>query len=228
MKESLSRIGYRIVTEIKRIDPKILELLRQYDTTLLADGANSRVAMEPTIKPITPGTKIVGNAITLKLTLGDSLLVSKALDIAQPGDVVVIDGAGTESNALWGDLKSLIGRQKSLEGAVIDGAIRDIVSCRKIGFPVFCKYIVCGSSTKNSPGEINIPIVCGKVVVNPGDIVVGDDNGVVVLSKDRIEEIIQNAERKRETVESIRQDILKGNYVTKDFSRKMRELGYEV
>lgn len=222
-----NKLGYRIIEEIKRPDEIIIEKLKNYDTTLLADGSNGRVWMEERIKPIFTGAKIIGPAITLKLTLGDSLLVSKAVDIAKPGDVIVIDGAGTDRNALWGDLKSLSCKLKGLEGAVIDGAIRDISECKEIGFPLFTKYVVCGSSTKNSPGEINVPINCGKVVVNPGDIIVGDDNGVVVLPPDKIEEIIENAHQKQLWQEKMKQEILKGQYVSGNFSQKMKELGYE-
>ena len=228
MSKQNKRIGFRIVREIRRVEQEILDQLKELDTTLLSDGANSRVAMEWGIRPIIPGSRIIGQAITLKLTLGDSLLVSMAMEIAQPGDVVVIDGAGTENNALWGDMKSLIGKEKGLGGAVIDGAIRDVVNCREIGFPVFCKYCVCGSSTKNSPGEINVPINCGKMVVNPGDIIVGDDNGIVVLPPYELKEIINNARKKEKLAAEMRQEILNGKYVTDGFVEKMKALGYEL
>ena len=228
MNNQNDRIGYRIINEINRCKPEIIERIKQFDTTLLADGANTKVAMEHSIKPIINGVKIVGPAITIRLTLGDSLLVSKALDIAQPGDVIVIDGCGTDSNALWGDLKSLISRSKNLAGAVIDGAIRDKVNCREIGFPVFCKYTVCSSSTKNSSGEINVPITCGKMSVNPGDLIVADDNGIIVLPPDRLDEIMANAAKKQQSVEKIKKEIMEGKYITDGFAQKMRELGYEV
>lgn len=222
-----NKIGFQIQEEINRVDASIIDKLRKYDTTLLADGANARVWMEHSIKPIEERMKIVGQAITVKLTLGDSLLVSKAVDVAKPGDVIVIDGAGTSRNALWGDMKSLSCKHKGLEGAVIDGAFRDLDGCREIGFPLFAKYVIPGSSTKNSLGEINIPINCGGVIVNPGDIVVGDNNGVVVLPYDRIDEIIENAEKKVSWVEQTKAEILKGKYVSGNFSKKMKELGYE-
>lgn len=220
------RLGYRIIEEIERPSEEIIEELRKLDITLLADGSNSRVAMDYRIKPIKDGHKIVGPAITVKLTLGDSLLVSKAVDLARPGDVVVIDGAGTNKNALWGDMRSLSAKHKGLEGTVIDGAIRDIVGCRELDYPLFCKYVVCGSSTKSSPGEINVPINCGEIVVNPGDVIVGDENGVIVLAKDRLEEIIHNAKEKEKKMESVRKAILEGKYIPEDFMQNLKKLGF--
>ncbi|SDZ09708.1 RraA family protein [Tindallia californiensis] len=224
---SKDRIGYRVRTKINRLDQNTIEKIKQYDTTLLADGAGSRIALSSDLKPVIQEKSIVGPAITLKLTLGDSLLVSKAIDIAQAGDIIVIDAFGTDMNAVWGDLKSLIAKQKNIEGIIIDGSIRDVSACREIGVQIYCKNIVCSSSTKNSPGEINIPIVCGGMNVHPGDIVVGDENGVVILPADDVDKILENAKKKQEMVEKIRQEIIKGKYISDNISEKMKQLGYE-
>ncbi|SFI03096.1 4-hydroxy-4-methyl-2-oxoglutarate aldolase [Tindallia magadiensis] len=214
-------------TKINRLDQVTIEKVKQYDTTLLADGAGSRIALSSDIKPVIQEKSIVGPAITLKLTLGDSLLVSKAIDIAQAGDIIVIDAFGTDMNAVWGDLKSLMAKQKNIAGVIIDGSIRDVSACREIGVQIYCKNIVCSSSTKNSPGEINVPIVCGGMNVNPGDIVVGDENGVVILPADKVDEILENAKKKQEMVEKVRQEIIEGKYISDNISEKMKQLGYE-
>ncbi|WP_093372190.1 RraA family protein [Tindallia magadiensis] len=224
---SKDRIGYRMRTKINRLDQVTIEKVKQYDTTLLADGAGSRIALSSDIKPVIQEKSIVGPAITLKLTLGDSLLVSKAIDIAQAGDIIVIDAFGTDMNAVWGDLKSLMAKQKNIAGVIIDGSIRDVSACREIGVQIYCKNIVCSSSTKNSPGEINVPIVCGGMNVNPGDIVVGDENGVVILPADKVDEILENAKKKQEMVEKVRQEIIEGKYISDNISEKMKQLGYE-
>lgn len=221
------KFGYRIIPSIGRINQEKVEMIKKYDTTLLADGASSRIALSSNIKPIIQGKNIVGPAITLKLTLGDSLLVSKAIDFAQAGDIIVIDAFGTETNAVWGDLKSLIAKQKNIAGVIIDGSIRDVSACRELGVQIYCKNIVCSSSTKNSPGEINVPIVCGGMNVNPGDIIVGDENGVVVLPSDHIDEILENAKKKQKMVDKVRQEILEGKYISGNISEKMKQLGYE-
>ena len=221
------KFGYRIIPGIGRINQEKVEMIKKYDTTLLADGASSRIALSSNIKPIIQGKNIVGPAITLKLTLGDSLLVSKAIDLAQAGDIIVIDAFGTETNAVWGDLKSLMAKQKNIAGVIIDGSIRDVSACRELGVQIYCKNIVCSSSTKNSPGEINVPIVCGGMNVNPGDIIVGDENGVVVLPSDHIDEIIENAKKKQKMVDKVRQEILEGKYISGNISEKMKQLGYE-
>lgn len=220
-------IGYRVISEIERPSEETIEKIKKLDTTLLADGAVTRIAMDHRIKQRVGRGMIVGPAFTVKLPIGDSLLSVKALELAKEGDIIVIDALGTDYNAIWGDMKSLISKKRKLGGVIIDGSMRDIVACREIGFPIFCKNIVCAASNKNSPGEINVSISCGNLVVKPGDIVAADENGVVVVAKEDIDEVIVNAEKKKKLVANIITEINKGNYITKKINEKLRALGYK-
>lgn len=220
------RIGYRISAEINRPPAELVEQLRQFATTDLCDGMIVAAAMEYHIKPIVTTKKIAGPAVTLKVTLGDSLLVTKAMETAKPGDVLVIDGHGSGGNALWGDHRSLTAKLLGLEGVVIDGAFRDIDENEEIGFPIYAKNVTCCSSTKNSHGEVNIPVSCGGVTVNPGDIIVGDRNGVCVVPPLFAEQIIENARKKIEKMNRLKEEIKAGKIIPDNFAEQMRKLGY--
>lgn len=221
------KIGFRIVEEISRPDPELIERLRKYSTCELCDGMILYNAMDYHIKPMVGTQKICGPAITLKLTLGDSLLVTKAISVAKPGDVIVIDGRGSGNNALWGDHRSLICKKIGLEGVVMDGAFRDIEENEEIGFPIYARAVTSGSSTKNSNGEVNVPISCGGVTVNPGDIIVGDRNGVCVIPPQFIEQVITGADTKIEKMEHLKEEIDKeGKLIPDNFAKTLEKLGY--
>lgn len=224
---SEERIGFRVREDIPRPDPGLIEKVRTFSTPELCDGEIVYNAMDYRIKPMVTMTKIVGPALTLKLTLGDSLLVTKALSIARPGDVLVIDGRASGNNALWGDNRSLIAKKLGLEGVILDGAFRDIEENERIGFPIYARAITCGSSTKNSHGEINVPISCGGVPVNPGDIIVGDRNGVCVIPIEHAEQILKNAKEKAERLTRLKAEIKQsGKVIPDNFAEQMAKLGY--
>ena len=221
------KIGFRIYEEIERVPKMLLERIIEYSAPELCDGSIVYNAMDYHIKPMVTTKKIVGQAITLKLMLGDSLLVTKALSLCKPGDVLVIDGRGSGNNAVWGDHRSLVAKHLGLSGVVIDGAFRDIDENEEIGFPIYARNITAGSSTKNSNGEINVPIVCGGVPVNPGDIIVGDRNGVAVIPVEFAEQIIDGAHDKRVKMENLVSEINKtGKVIPDNFADQLTKLGY--
>jgi RraA family protein len=221
------RIGFRVNFQIERPAREIVERLKNFSTSELCDGMIVYNAMDYRIKPMVAPQKIAGPAVTLKLTLGDSLLVTQAISAAQPGDIIAIDGRGSGNNALWGDHRSLICKKIGLAGVVIDGAFRDVEENEKIGFPIFARSATCGSSTKNSNGEVNVPISCGGVAVRPGDIIVGDRNGVCVVPPEYAEEIMENARKKIDRMEVLKEEIEKtGKIVPDDFAARLEQLGY--
>ena len=226
MQENM-KIGFRVIEEIPRVDPELLERIGQYSAPELCDGMIVYNAMDYHIKPMVTTKKIVGQAVTLKLTLGDSLLVTKALSLCKPGDVLVIDGRGSGNNALWGDHRSLVAKHLGLSGVVMDGAFRDIDENEEIGFPIYARAVNCGSSTKNSNGEINVPIVCGGVPVNPGDIIVGDRNGVAVVPLEFAEQVMAGAQEKVDKMKRLTEEIeTTGKVIPDNFAAQLAKLGY--
>lgn len=221
------RIGFRVNSEIERPPAELIERLNEFSAPELCDGMILYNAMDYRIKPMVTTKKIIGPAITLKLTLGDSLLVTKALSVAKPGDVLVIDGRGSGNNALWGDHRSLVAKKLGLSGVVMDGAFRDIDENEAIGFPIYARAVTCGSSTKNSNGEVNVPISCGGVPVHPGDIIVGDRNGVCVVPPEHAEEIIKNAREKVARLNALKEEIKRtGRVIPENFAAQLEKMGY--
>lgn len=130
-----------------------------------------------------PMPKCVGPAVTVTAPTGDALMVRKAMEIAQPGDVIVIDGRGAISRSLWGGNRSLFAVQRGLAGVIVDGATRDIEETRSVHLPLFARALCPMASDSGPLGEVNYPIACGGVVVSPEDIIVADGEGIVVIPR---------------------------------------------
>jgi regulator of RNase E activity RraA len=191
--------GFRIRSDWERPDPELVTALGAFETPVISDLMNRLYAMERTIKPLTDAhLTIAGPALTVKVFPGDNLMVHKSLDIAQPGDVVVVDASSSSLNAVLGDLISTKARHRGISAFVVDGLIRDLPAIRALGdFPVFARGVTPIGPLHRGPGEIGHPIACGGIVVHSGDIVVGDLNGVVVIPRDIGEELLQRLNERR-------------------------------
>ncbi len=192
---------------------ELIEAFKKVSTPNIADAMHKKGAMKG-IKPITPGVKMVGRAVTVRTYPGDWSKAVQAIDIAEPGSVIVIDACGAEE-AVWGELASWSCVVKGVAGVVIDGAIRDVDVIRELKFPAFARYINPRAGEPKGLGEINVEITCGGVKVEPGDWVIGDDNGVVVVPKDMAVEIANRAIDVMEKENRIREEIRRGSTLSK-------------
>jgi len=168
----------------------------QFQAAILADVNGRRGAMHGAIAPVHPTMKFAGSAITVDVRPGDNLMIHAALAIAQPGDVLVIDGKGDLGAALMGAIMINQSKAIGLAGVVIDGAVRDYEELCELGFPVFARGLNPNGPTKNAAGRINWPVSVAGVAVNPGDLVVGDADGVVVIERENVEAVLVAAEKK--------------------------------
>ncbi len=175
---------------------ELFERLREFTVPELCDGAGVFSAMDYHIKPWIGRTKIVGRALTVKVPAGEGAIVSRAIELAGEGDVIVIAGQGVCQCSYWGDHRSLCARLQGAAGVVIDGAFRDLEGCEEAGFPVFARALTCGTAQKTGEGQINVPVSCAGVAVNPGDFIVGDVNGVCVIPRDQAETVLEQAAKK--------------------------------
>ncbi|MCC7572688.1 MAG: RraA family protein [Candidatus Methanofastidiosum sp.] len=189
--------------------------MRSLDAASINDALRKRGSVDESIKSIKEGDFLCGPAFTAKCCPGDMLTALKALEEISQGQVLVIDGGGITKYSLFGDLMAMQAKLKGVSGVVVDGAIRDVKSIKGEGLSVFCRGIVTRAGTATRLGEINVPVVCGGVIVNPGDWVVGDDDGLVVIPKEKVEDIIHIAEEtlKREAI--IREAIEQGKSISK-------------
>jgi len=167
-------------------------------TTCISDAMEGLNNLDSAIKPLKEEYRIAGRALTVKMPVGDNLAVLKAMRNAQPGDVVVINAKGDTYRAIAGDFVIGMAQTLGIQGFVVDGVIRDIQGIKKLDFPVFCKGTAVAASGKAGVGEINVPISCGGVSINPGDIIVGDADGVVVIPQSKEQKILRKAQDKLE------------------------------
>lgn len=189
----MSPIGFRILPFAAQPSAKLIAQLRKTATAHLSDNMHRLHAIGPDLFPCHRGGRMVGTALTVKISPGDNLMVHKAIDIVRPGDVVVVDAGGVCSQAIIGEIMSAIAERNGAAGMVIDGAIRDADALALSDFPVYARGITHRGPYKNGPGEINVPVVIGEAVVNPGDIIIGDDDGLLALPQDMAEETLKLA-----------------------------------
>ena len=214
----------RIINEREHApDPEIMQgfkdLLKVYSPScVVADVQERAGVMRSFMKPIDKKTRFAGPALTVRLEPGNQVDCLDALAVAQDGDVIVVDAAGETETSIWGGLMAGLCQMKGVVGAVVDGAIRDTDETRDLGFYIFSKAIVPRSthtivSGRMEPIEINVPIQCAGIVVNPGDIVIGDEVGVTVVPLENAAEVLEKARHQAEMEEQTRAAIREGKTV---------------
>ncbi|MDK2866194.1 MAG: hypothetical protein PWP51_35 [Clostridiales bacterium] len=219
------KIGFRINDDFERLDNAILERFKKAGTCAVSDGLNKFNAMHHQIKPIDEMLTIAGCALTVKMRPGDNLMLHKAIAMAKPGDVIVVDTCGCDSNCVMGDLMATAAMAQGVSGLVIDGGVRDILELKQGNAPVFARCITPAVGDKDGPGEINGLIACGGVAVTPGDIIVGDANGVVVVPKNQWQAILEGAEAKLEKDRARMAEILSGVIAKKAIDDTLAKAG---
>lgn len=202
--------GFRIRRNIERPPRELLESFSEFETPDISDLMNRLYTMSSSIMNRVNDRAICGPACTVKVYPGDNLMVHKALDIARPGDVIVVDAGGSHMNGIIGDLVSTKAKHRGIAGFVIDGLIRDLPGIQETGMPVFARGVTPIGPLHRGPGEINFPISCGGIVVNPGDIIMGDKNGVTVVRKDFAAEVLERAYKQRDSLRDYVASVQKG------------------
>lgn len=205
------KIGFRVRTDVPRADAELVSRFRAHATSNLADAMGRFHFMDFGIRPRS-GLPLCGVAVTVDARPGDNLMVHKALEVAQPGDIVVVNTNGNTTSAVFGELMCRTAVGASLGGIVVDGAIRDVDGITALRFPAYSRALCAGGCDKDGPGEVNSPIACGNTVVMPGDIVVGDEDGVVVVPREEAADVLQLVaalvERERTRIAEIDKGVL--------------------
>lgn len=181
---------------ITRVDALLVRQAAEFQAAILADVAGRRGTLHGRVQPVADTMKVAGPAITVEVRPGDNLALHVALATAQPGDVIVVDGKGDLSCALLGEIMSTQAAAAGIAGIVIDGAVRDADALRANGYPIFAAgFNPCGP-TKSIAGRVNSPVSVAGAAINPGDLVVGDADGVVVIPREEVADIIALAREK--------------------------------
>lgn len=169
-----------------RPDRDAVERLSGFGTATLHEALGQTGAMPFPIKPIYAGMNVCGTALTVECRPGDNLAIHAAVQVAEPGDVLVVDYKGYTEAGPFGDVLATACMTSGIRGMVIDGCVRDGATLQEMQFPVFARGLSMKGTTKAGPGSVGVPIICAGVAVAPGDVVVGDDDGVVVVPRDRL------------------------------------------
>lgn len=177
---------------------ELVRQLREFSTPELCDGCSHPRVMDASIKPYLSGQTIVGPALTVDVPANDGGFIPTAIEALQPGQILVIAGKAFPSSSYWGDHRSLCAQMQQAEGVIIDGLFRDLEGCRAIGFPIYARGVIPCSAQKGGKGQLNVPVLCGGVTVCPGDILVADCNGVLVLHPEEIPAVLEKTRRKVE------------------------------
>src|SRR5438034_6191035 len=218
----------RILDIPRRPDPRLVAEFAKMVTPHLSDSMERLYAGGPQLRPMHREGKLAGPAFTVKTAAGDNLLVHRALDTARPGDVIVVDAGGWLDNAIIGELMSSRAKHRGVAGMFIWGAIRDSAEIGAGTYPVFAAGVTHRGPYKNGPGEINVPVVIGGMPVNPGDIIVGDADGLVAVPQESAQEILASAKSILTKEEGSMKQIRAGTVDRGWVDKALKEKGYKV
>ena len=199
-----------VVYDIQRVSSNLVESMKAFPTATIHEAYGAQGALSNYIKPLHTDMKLCGPVITVKARPGDNLIVHKAIYVARPGDVLLVDTASFLEAGFWGGIMAVAARQRGIAGLVTDGSVRDTDEIIKMGFPVFSKGISIKGTTKTCLGSVNHPVQFEGVNIEPGDLIVGDCDGVVVVSRKNVPEVLEKSKQREEKEERIIEKLKKG------------------
>ena len=218
-------IGLRILPRARAVPAATVARFAALPVANVSDCMSRLTAGGPRLRPMHGGGVMAGPALTVKCRPGDNLMVHKAIALAQPGDVLVIDGKGDQTAALMGTLMLSACKKRGLAGVIVDAAIRDKLEILELDFPVFSAGFNPAGPTKFVPGRINHPISAGGATVNPGDLVVGDADGVVVIEREKAPAMMALADKKVADEAARIESIARGDTAAKWLPAALRAAG---
>jgi regulator of RNase E activity RraA len=221
-------IGFRILRRTRQVEPELVERFRALPVANVSDVMSRMTAGGARLRPMhAPGTVLSGPALTVRTRPGDNLMIHKAIALAKPGDVIVVDAGGDLTNALIGELMLAQMVKRGLAGIVLNGAIRDSAAIRAQDFPVFAAGVTHRGPYKDGPGEINVPVAIDGMVISPGDLVLGDDDGLLCVPCEEAEAIHTAAAAKHAAEGKQATNIEAGTHDASWVDAALRRLGCE-
>lgn len=200
----------QFVTGVERMPSELIASISRQAVTTVYEAAGRQGAMEHTIREMTAGLKLCGQALTVRCQPGDNLTLHAAIALAQRGDVIVADVGDFCEAGHWGEILTVAALARGIVGVVINGGVRDVAPIQRRGFPMFARAVSMKATVKEVPGVINHPIVCGGVPVRPGDVVLGDEDGVVVIAREQAESALRAAIEREEREAAVMRRLQEG------------------
>lgn len=189
---------HQFVADIVRLQDDLINQFADLSAATVYEAGGKQGAMDHTIRPIKPGMRLCGSAFTVRCHPADNLTLHAGIALAQPGDVIVADVGDYPNAGYWGEITTTTALARGIGGLVINGGVRDVGPIGRRGFPVFARSVCMRATVKETPGAINHPIACGGVLVQPGDLVLGDDDGVVVVAREQAAIVLAAATSREE------------------------------
>jgi len=201
----------QVITRIQRPQEKLMAAFKDFGAATVYEAAGRIGSVDPAIKPLGRNMRLLGAALTVRCHPKDNLMLHKALQIAQPGDIIVAATDGYPNAGYFGDLMATSAMARQVGGLAIDGCVRDSAEIIEMGFPIFCRGTCMRGTVKQTLGSVNHPVLFGDVVVNPGDLVLGDDDGIVIIARSKLEDVLeatrQRVEKEEEKAAALKQGI---------------------
>jgi RraA family protein len=221
-------IGLQILKRRRAVDLELARKFLDVPVANVSDCMSRMTAGGARLRPMHAGGRMAGPAFTIKTRPGDNLMIHKALELAKPGDVIVVDGGGDLTNALIGEIMIGLAVKRGFAGVVIDGSIRDAAWVRAQNFPVFAAGVTHRGPYKDGPGEINVNIAIDGMVIEPGDLIIGDDDGLLCVPYAEAQNLYQAANKKQEIEAVMMAQIQDGTYQTPWADATLERIGCYV
>ena len=201
---------FHVIHTIQRVQTELVSEYSKLSSATVHEASGGIGALSANIKPISTDMVVCGPAITVNLRPGDNLMLHKAIYVAQPGDVIVADAKGFTEAGAWGEIMAVAAQARGITGLVFNGAVRDSQEMTKLGFPVFSRALCIKGTEKISLGWINHPLILDNVTIHPGDLILGDRDGVVVVKREDAAEILQKSKARDEKEKGIKERLKRG------------------